>query len=797
MSAIRGMDRRAARNVHSSPYAAARRTAPKPKKSSSWTFGISGILNYINPLRLRRSADQLAEEASEGEQNDEDEDSDSNQSNDAIMQSPNDFSPPVNLVNAQNPAASLAARGRQLANGLSDPPSPNNLHSPGMMFSTPPRPGPNSLDDTNLSPAESLDKVQKFLREKNGQALSEWETRGLLTFIEKSVHNEDEDKPEPFRFSASPSRTPGRGNSPVFVFGATATAPKTPDGDSANPRKTLSKNPNGVYRWQGGGSAKPRNRYQSPSFPSRQSAPMIKLTPAKTEGKRRRVADEPEPPAPISVPFPAVSPQKPTADSSAEFLLTPAPSQSRASIFPSANGTSANGSSGSSSGSGSKANGSASAPRLRTSGLPTKPTAPPIPSPLRQAWGQNDSPPQTPKPNAPTPTKAANFMAELIKEVTPAKKPDLSNPYQTASPVRPPARKTVVKKPRAPKPPAPPPPVPELEKRPEPSPQAIIEATLPKGSKRSRPPADLAKSARREPSPTGSLLPAPGLRSSRLPLALPTVKGDSASNAPMVVEEPADDQEGEQATRKRRKTPVKESTITVEEIEDVDMPTSNSSSLFSRPTEIIEPEHGGSNPVKSSISSLPTSPTKSSSLFGLKSSAPKEPSKLRFSYQADKAEPPLSPLTFSPAGPAPSSTSQPAAPRPAAATLPGAALSGSSNAATMDPKQTVLVMALHDLPTYTFPSIFQPILPPQAARDEARTAPSASLPAYDFNAPLPSKTAVPLVDKPVAPPVVAFDWSGAGMKGPSTVGASWTCSTCMLSNPASATDKCTICDSKR
>lgn len=71
-------------------------------------------------------------------------------------------------------------------------------------------------------------------------------------------------------------------------------------------------------------------------------------------------------------------------------------------------------------------------------------------------------------------------MTELIKEVTPAKRPDLSNPYQTASPVKPPVKKPVVKRPRAAKPPAPPAPAPEPEKLPEPSPQAIIEATMPK-----------------------------------------------------------------------------------------------------------------------------------------------------------------------------------------------------------------------------------------------------------------------------------------------------------------------------
>jgi hypothetical protein len=43
-----------------------------------------------------------------------------------------------------------------------------------------------------------------------------------------------------------------------------------------------------------------------------------------------------------------------------------------------------------------------------------------------------DSPPSVGK----EPTQAASFMAELIKDVTPTKKPDLSNPYQTASPVK-------------------------------------------------------------------------------------------------------------------------------------------------------------------------------------------------------------------------------------------------------------------------------------------------------------------------------------------------------------------------
>ena len=63
-------------------------------------------------------------------------------------------------------------------------------HNPDSIFSTPPRLVSNSPPlDANLSPAESLEKVQKFLQDKNGQALSEWETRGLLTFLEKSVQS--------------------------------------------------------------------------------------------------------------------------------------------------------------------------------------------------------------------------------------------------------------------------------------------------------------------------------------------------------------------------------------------------------------------------------------------------------------------------------------------------------------------------------------------------------------------------------------------------------------------------------
>lgn len=272
------------------------------------------------------------------------------------------------------------------------------------------------------------------------------------------------DKPEPFRFSVSPSR----GASPNQSQGTSSIE---------TPRKTLSRNPNGVYRWQGAGSSRPRNRYQSPGFAPRPQQHRIKLSPPKTplttDTKRRRVGDEAE----------SSTPQKPAVPSTSTISFpssvpeSPIPPPQHA-THPS--GTFLNGKTTVSSTLGPaqpvtpKAN--VSQPRLRTAGLVMKPTTPAIPSPLRQTWKESDSPPHASPPSRPT--RAADFMSELIKEVTPTKKPDVSNPYQTASPVKPPApvRKPVTKrsKPTAKSAEKP------REQVPEISAQAVIEATVPK-----------------------------------------------------------------------------------------------------------------------------------------------------------------------------------------------------------------------------------------------------------------------------------------------------------------------------
>lgn len=237
------------------------------------------------------------------------------------------------------------------------------------------------------------------------------------------------EKPEPFRFSTSASPTPGRDESPDAMRG------RSPVGNEAaqGPKKMLTKNPNGVYRWRGGGSARPsrsRNRYASPAFGPTRTTPerlVLKDSTAtgeglRTDNKRRRIGEE----ASLSSTTPTNGPtviQIPS-DSSTSKIAQPPPSSPRIT-----NGTSAQ----------QKMNGTpnGAAPfRLRTTGL-QKPTTPAVPSPLRQAWsGSLSDVSPSPEQAPPKPTKVANLMAELIKEVTPPKKPDVSNPYQTASPVK-------------------------------------------------------------------------------------------------------------------------------------------------------------------------------------------------------------------------------------------------------------------------------------------------------------------------------------------------------------------------
>lgn len=266
------------------------------------------------------------------------------------------------------------------------------------------------------------------------------------------------DKPELFRFSTSPSR----GSSP----GIGLSSQGQDSSSTSAPRKTLTSNPNGIYRWQGAGSSRPRNRYQSPGFGPRPPQSRIKLSPPKmpvvTDTKRRRVGDEAESSVFQRASIPstsgstsAVSPLTSTSNTtsqpshlSVDASMTLSKGKSSTASMPTTNGGPAS--------------------RMRTTGTSTTPA---VPSPLRQAWKGNDAPPQPSRS-----TRAADFMTELIKEVTPTKKPDVSNPYQTASPVQPLPRRPVTRRQR----PAIKPPDQPKAKEPELTALEIIEATVPK-----------------------------------------------------------------------------------------------------------------------------------------------------------------------------------------------------------------------------------------------------------------------------------------------------------------------------
>ncbi|PPR00518.1 hypothetical protein CVT26_009904 [Gymnopilus dilepis] len=555
------------------------------------------------------------------------------------------------------------------------------------------------------------------------------------------------------------------------------------------------------------------------------------------DSKRRKLDDEqssgPESPKKSSaVPFPNSSPTTPRANgANGSSSRTPAP---------------------------------LSTSRLRT---PAKPTVPAIPSPLRQAWSDASSassreesrasPPQAAKQ-----TQTASFMAELIKETTPPKRPDLSNPYQTASPigkVGPPKRST--RRPRATGKPSAPAKeqgteekvatTSDKDKVKEYSPQAIIEATVPKGSKRSRPPAHLEKRTPSEETP-----PAPV--KDQGPTVVETRK------AAYVVEEPEEDEdEARRATKKAKSsinghglpssvksaspTPTPDVDIVVEEV-DVDM---NSAADREKSKESAKP----TVQVNGSTSQSPLSATSPTSrpFTGMKSnSIPKEPSKLRFSFQADTPTAPPMPSTTSPISDVAPATPQPAPPLPKTDFKFSPPSSGfnftfkadsapTEKAAEKVPendteaiKEKVRAAPVPSLPVFTFGVDGTSVLPSSSehskVQNDVKALPKSSLPTFNFGSskstpfafdydrsmakapgsydgsykPSPPKTHKPAIIRPISspspapststpPPVKGFDFAAAGMKAPVAAKDSKTCSSCGLSSPTSA-QKCTVCD---
>ncbi|KAL0577521.1 hypothetical protein V5O48_004462 [Marasmius crinis-equi] len=784
MSAVRRSGRSGARP---SPY------ARPPSKKSSWS--ISGILSYLNPLKPRAQEEVLpvAEDTDESDYNAEE--------------------------LGRTPAQALSTRGHQLS---------RSLKSKGTENETPPRPTRQAPPDITLphqpvqqhspgnpfieptSPEEGIQIVTSFLDAHRDQHISNIEAEGLISLLKKS----SAETREPFRFSSSPS-TPQRGNSPLYASASTTSLPfrfstptETPNQSSnSSEPKLLKHNPNGKYRWQGGGSAKARsrNRYQSPAFgTSRASSERLVLKESpekiKTDTKRRRVGDEAE--STTASPSGSTSTPPPMTRSPA-----PAPSPTRtvqAPPFPNSNPNGVPSSSG-------KANGTTnniSSSRLRLSAV-QKPTTPVVPSPLRQAWGQSspsnsDSEGGSPVP-APKQTKAANFMSELITQVTTTKHFEVSNPYQAASPVKTTgqakprskrirAGKTVSKidvngaesesgneKEK------------EKDKKVEKqySAQAIIEATLPKtyeqpkGSTRSRPPPNLGNGPANGSSRTSTSRSPPPASSNGN-----EVKRTRSYVA--TVEEVEDEDETDRSPKKAKPNgqpvngftakPAKSAPI-IEELPENDL---SSGKTAIRPSEIIEP--GAQEKTSSILGSGPSSTSGSKSslhVFGLPKSnnAPKEPSKLRQSFKLDTPTPSAAPSSTASTTPSPFFPATAAAPaQPAAATTTSSSLPTPSALSKADAKQAALNMPVPSLPTFTFAVATTVSLDDKDAMTQAKSTPLSKLPKFDFTIPASSSTtsekppepAPTPVEKPAEPParteskpvVQAFDWSASGFKMP-------------------------------
>ncbi|PPQ62871.1 hypothetical protein CVT24_006269 [Panaeolus cyanescens] len=613
---------------------------------------------------------------------------------------------------------------------LSPVTNPNNASSN--------QPFPPPSNDNNYQAAASM------VSETFGKQVT---PAALKDFLSNMNPPSNSDRHESFRFAYTPPPQ---------------TPPSAPKSTSSSARRTtLARNPNGSYLWEGGGSAKRstrnRNRFASPAFRASPSKPST--TDRSTSSDKKRRIDDPstsDSPNVAPLPFPiTASPSTPQSPSKAPH---------RPAIV-------------------------TTAPRLRT---PVKPTTPVVPSPLRQAWSEV-SPTSSPKEEVkkpavqpPKPTQTATLMSELIKESMPPKKPDLSNPYQTASPVGkvgPPRRSA--RRPRATNR-APPPnrttdeelkSTNEKEKEKEianATAQAIIEATLPKGSKRSRPPANFNK-----------------------------VETPKQS---YVVEEVDEDEE---PTLKRSKPSLEGRGIP---------PISRFAPSDDVVVEDLDDDVTMSGPSQEKPKAEPpklTVPTNVPASRSFKSAAPKEPSKLRFSIQA---EAPSSPIP-APVAPPPA---QESAPAPKPFVVPNSTFSFTVNASQEkntapilpvkkqvaehgDSPEEVAKTEVQKLPVSSLPVFdlttvgisFLPNTPDHIeARNIASKAPRVSLPKIDLDGPA-KPTSPPTVNgnsAPTKPVTQGFNWSAIGKAPPSSSKDTQKCSTCSLDVPISAVE-CTICGS--
>jgi len=572
-----------------------------------------------------------------------------------------------------------------------------------------------------------------------------------------------ESAPEPtFRFTS-------RQSSPISSSPSTDTLNASP---SSTPRR-LPRNPNGSYRWGGAGSAKHQspNRHRSPAIvpPTTPKASTSSGEDSLPDSKRRRLGEDGS-----SSSHPGYS-ESPSSSGPIPFPVSASPTT------PHTNGAA-------------KPNALSSSSRLRT---PVKPTAPVVSSPLRQqVWSEASSsssrddtkrsPSQQPKQ-----TKTANFMAELIKETTPpAQTSHNFNPYGASCPVPKEAQGRITnKRPRATGQPSHPTRAKSEEQQKkkeedekqkkmdelkEYSQQAIIEATVPKvcsccflntmlcadiniqGSKRSRPPAHFEKPSSVDDSPPTQREPPVVVDTGKVTYIVEEVDADEETQKSAKRSKPSVNGHGlPSSVPKKAPSPSPVPEITIEEVVDVDMQGAEKAQEKATSNDAPKP-NGSSAPAHSS------SPTASRSSFGgLKAnSAPKEPSKLRFSFQAESAStppspaPPVSsksPLSTMPALPKTDFKFSPPSPgfnfsfkvdnkeAPSPTASPEQNVKKDDKPAGVDfIKAQVCEMDVASLPQYDLTATTTTALPNitnhARVRDDVKVLPRSTLPTFDFGA---------------------------------------------------------------
>ena len=288
----------------------------------------------------------------------------------------------------------------------------------------------------------------------------------------------------------------------------------------------------------------------------------------------------------------------------------------------------------------------------------------------------------------------------------------------------------------------------------------------------------------------------------------------------------------------KRPSPQPTADITIEEVDDVEMQPSEKEKAKEKttdPSKLTIPTNGAAAPGPS-----PTLTSRSSFSGPKSNSIPKEPSKLRYSFQAENSPiPPLatasaahalptpptpSPLTIGAVSSGYTFTFKPTSPPTNGVTTAVGPKDVPQDAKTPltdeEAKIRVRAMDSKSLPVFVVTAsgtTVHSMSPAHVrARDAVKVVPSSTLPKFDFSssesfsfAPssLPAKLSVSTFN-PVAStsashttassstgpaPVKGFDFAAAGMKAPAAKKDTWDCGLCGLSNPVSAA-QCTTCE---